>query len=91
MITQFDYCNDGGPAFPISLPGHGDNGGGGMTLRDYFAAQFMSTAAGHAKEMTSAQIDELIPGCRSISRAEIAAALAYRMADAMLSARRRAA
>lgn len=29
----------GGPAFPVSLPGVGDNGWHGMTLRDWFAGQ----------------------------------------------------
>ena len=33
--------NDGGPAFPISIPGFGDNGASGATLRDYFAAKAM--------------------------------------------------
>jgi hypothetical protein len=32
----------GGPAFPISIPGVGDNGGGGMSLRDYFAGQALT-------------------------------------------------
>lgn len=27
----------GGPAFPVSIPGCGDNGWHGMTLRDWFA------------------------------------------------------
>lgn len=27
------------PAFPVNLPGWGDNGASGMTLRDYFAGQ----------------------------------------------------
>lgn len=30
-----------GPAFPVSLPGMGDNRASGMTLRDYFAAKAM--------------------------------------------------
>ncbi len=29
----------GGPAFPISIPGVGDNGWSGMTLRDWFAGR----------------------------------------------------
>jgi hypothetical protein len=37
--------NDGGPAYPISLPGWGDNGRGGMTLRDHFAAQVLPVLA----------------------------------------------
>ena len=39
----------GGPAFPISIPGCGDNGCWGMSLRDWFAGQALggviSTAA----------------------------------------------
>jgi hypothetical protein len=31
----------GGPAFPVSITGCGDNGWHGMSLRDYFAAQVM--------------------------------------------------
>jgi len=33
------YSVPGGPAFPVSIPGAGDNGVHGMSLRDYFAAQ----------------------------------------------------
>lgn len=33
-----EQIKDGGPAFPVSLPGWGDNGASGMTLRDYFIA-----------------------------------------------------
>lgn len=32
----------GGPAFPISIPGFGDNGCAGMSLRDWFAGQAMA-------------------------------------------------
>jgi hypothetical protein len=32
----------GGPAFPISIPGCGDNGCPGMSLRDWFAGQALS-------------------------------------------------
>lgn len=34
--------DDGGPAFPISIPGVGDNGSGGMSLRDWFAGQALA-------------------------------------------------
>jgi len=36
---------DGGPAFPISLPGWGDNGAGGAKLWDYYAAAALSGLA----------------------------------------------
>jgi len=29
----------GGPAFPVSIPGWGDNGASGMTLLDWYAGQ----------------------------------------------------
>lgn len=32
----------GGPAFPVSIPGCGDNGWHGMTLRDWFAGQALA-------------------------------------------------
>lgn len=35
---------DGGPAFPVSIPGCGDNGWHGMTLRDWFAGQAQAGA-----------------------------------------------
>jgi hypothetical protein len=37
-----DDIKTGGPAFPISLPGCGDNGASGMTLRDWFAGQALA-------------------------------------------------
>lgn len=70
--------NDGGPAYPISLPGWGDNGATGMSLRDYFAGQAMSqgmavlTASSH--NLNEYQISQL-------------AKTAYLAADAMLAAR----
>lgn len=35
------------PAFPVSLPGVGDNGWHGMSLRDWFAGQIV--AAGYSR------------------------------------------
>lgn len=37
----------GGPAFPISLPGLGDNGASGISTRDYFAAKAMAALIGN--------------------------------------------
>lgn len=64
----------GGPAFPISIPGCGDNGWGGMTLRDYFAAQ----------ALTGVLVAE---GAQYFGRPEQIATTAYAMADAMMAAR----
>lgn len=33
---------EGGPAFPVNIPGYGDNGWHGMTLRDWFAGQALA-------------------------------------------------
>lgn len=42
IMSQFTFDTDGGPAFPISISGVGDNGGGGMSMRDWFASQAIS-------------------------------------------------
>ncbi|EXL06240.1 hypothetical protein BG46_15870 [Brucella anthropi] len=64
----------GGPAFPVSIPGWGDNGASGMTLRDYFAI--------HAsrEELTRFRVDKNGNGL-----SEVEARYAY--ADAMIRAR----
>jgi hypothetical protein len=72
-----DKINDGGPAFPISIPGCGDNGMHGMSLRDWFAGQAMAAYIMHLGAMqihASENIDE----CTAQS---------YRLADYMLAAR----
>ena len=68
--------NLGGPAFPTTKPldSWGDPNQG-MTLRDYFAAAFVSS--GHVfKSAVPVNIPELV------------AAQAYQLADAMLEARK---
>ena len=70
--------NDGGPAFPISLHGLGDNGASGMTLRDHFAGLAMN---GVIASCTNGQ--EVTPS--------LAAPWCYEMADAMLKAREKGA
>lgn len=88
--------NDGGPAFP--LPGNNGSPGlagyigplTGMSLRDYFAARFMAVADEYAHQATQNQIIELFGDrCSGIRREQIASRVAYRMADAMISARSR--
>lgn len=70
---------NGGPAFPISIPGCGDNGLGGMTLRDWFAGQAL---AGMNASITNATSWPCGDGPR------IMAVNAYAQADAMLAARK---
>lgn len=68
-----DINKDGGPAFPVSIPGVGDNGWHGMTLRDWFAGMAMQgMCAAYPPGTTFKEVAEK----------------AYRMADAMLVAQR---
>ena len=67
----------GGPAYPISIPGSGDNGAHGMSLRDWFAG--LAMMAGLGKAFTGAAGD---------TYDERVAKAAYGMADTMLKARR---
>ena len=69
--------NTGGPAFPYYHPDLG--GAAGMTLRDYFAAKAMqSLFAGAIADAFT--LDQDI-------NCDMAARIAYTMADAMLRAR----
>lgn len=63
--------NTGGPAFPTPRYERGDMYSLGMTLRDYFAAKAMQGML----------------ACPGLIRVDDDAALAYKMADAMLKAR----
>lgn len=67
--------SDGGPAFPISLPGFGDNGAEGMSMRDYFAAHALHAII-------------LADGAQYFSALDGHAKIAYQHADAMLVARK---
>lgn len=80
----------GGPAFPISsdVIGHW----GGMTLRDYFAAQALSQAVEDYDRKTRGVMDtkiNVLPWATQVTgtREQIIARQAYRYADAMLEAR----
>lgn len=71
----------GGPAFPISIPGCGDNGAGGMTLRDYFATEVSPSLLKWMLEVSAAgkiTADEV---------GQKAAEASYGFADAMIRAR----
>lgn len=71
-MSDDEINKQGGPAFPISIPGVGDNGWSGMTLRDWFAGQAL--AGMHAA------------GGDAFSLSAFATA-AYKQAEAMLAAR----
>lgn len=79
---------DGGRAFPLSREQEGWFEGG-MTLRDYFAAQAL--AGGMARTtVPEYELRAMFGPTRTcITRDEIAAADAYRIADAMLAERSR--
>lgn len=71
--------NDGGPAFPVNLPGWGDNGASGMTLRDAFALGALpAVITQYAGDNGWIGTDHLL---RNVP------IHAYRIADAMLKAR----
>lgn len=78
--------NDGGPAFPMPIAASADGGFYstqevvgerfvGMTLRDYFAAHFMSRAQSLSEHIDGGWEFENVAHC------------AYAMADAMLAER----
>jgi hypothetical protein len=64
----------GGPAYPVSIPGCGDNGMSGMTLRDWFAGQAIVA------------VTDALPHGANLSLSELASN-SYAIADAMLAAR----
>lgn len=63
--------NNGGPAFPVDVPGHKIEIG--MNLRDHFAAKAMQGYLTHEQAANSTE--------------DVVAGWAYSMADAMLRAR----
>lgn len=74
---------DGGLAFPV--PPDGLTGNDGMSLRDYFAGQSIIAAYHEAPTLREYELNALFGKERAgMKREEIAAALAYRIADAML-------
>lgn len=70
-----DVRRAGGPAFPVSIPGFGDNGWQGMTIRDWFAGQALGSCPPFSET-------------GEIGSASDAARFAYEVADAMLAARK---
>jgi hypothetical protein len=78
VTTKID---DGGPAHPTSLSPDGPFGG--MTLRDYFAGQALAGEFASQNEYSGSFPTEH-PQEGLVARAE----LMYRMADAMIAARK---
>lgn len=66
----------GGPAFPVSLPGMGDNGCDGMTLRDWFAGRAIALMMSRCQDQDGGWHPATV------------AAACYALADAMLEERR---
>lgn len=73
-MDRDDVNMAGGPAFPVSIPGCGDNGWQGMTLRDWFAGMVMANNFNMRRDAEA--------------HAAIAKA-AYEHADALLAARKK--
>ncbi len=69
----------GGPAFPVSIPGVGDNGCAGMSLRDWFAGQVIA-------EITRARFAVPSDIMQNPVSDDIAC-ICYEIADAMLKER----
>jgi hypothetical protein len=84
--------DDGGPAFPQTFHRY-ENGNldtsdmlgcGGLSLRDFFAAQVI----GQCLAMTTGEAARLVVKYHDSDGAKAAAVVAYRVADAMLRARK---
>lgn len=73
-MDQETTNEQGGPAFPVSIPGCGDNGWSGMTLRDWFAGMALAGICGDGT-----------PGQHHFP--DVTARDAYAYADAMLRVR----
>lgn len=87
-----DVNQQGGPAFPVSIPGCGDNGWQGMTLRDYFAGQSLPAVLSTLAENPCpewAVIELFGRDATGVRNEDIAAALSYGIADAMLRRRQK--
>ena len=84
-MSDSKTVDDGGPAFPSDYDmSTFKNVNGGMSLRDYFAAQILTGW------LVSRESDVLLAKCGDdpIEAAEMAARSAYIIADAMLAARK---
>jgi hypothetical protein len=87
------HKDDGGAAFPLDVS-HGDGGGHwnpGMSLRDWFAGQALTGVLHHLAHNPSVPESTITalfgPKATNISSHQVAAAVAYTIADAMLAQR----
>ena len=77
--------NDGGPAFPLllpAIPGEPETYWNGMTLRDWFAGQAL------AGEFVQSEFTGMFANNSSDAVLMARARVIWRMADAMLAARK---
>lgn len=96
-MSEQTKTDDGGPAFPI-VEHHevmGSRIDRGMSLRDHFAGQAMAELIGCNKKLhlvfcteTNGPEFNAWGGSPFSDAAEVAAHMAYRLADAMLAARK---
>lgn len=79
---------DGGQAFPsMAADGHKDYRPG-LSMRDWFAGHMVAEAYRIAPGIPEYELRSMFGERTGIKREEITAAIAYRIADAMLAARR---
>ncbi len=83
-----DKINDGGSAFPFSIPELNAGGQDGMSLRDYFAASALQGFCANHKALTEnvKQWEEFSADDATIPR-NMLALTCYMLADAMLKVR----
>lgn len=79
--------NDGGPAFPAIGSEAFPSDPQGMSIRDWFAGQYLNgIAAGSVIESTATRIGNMAD-LRGVSTAYFIASMAYEAADAMIAKR----
>lgn len=78
MTTAPTSANDGGAAFPVSVQPDFQYASHGMTLRDWFAGQALAGMCGHPRALSQIGDQDLAEDAN----------LLYRMADAMIAARK---
>lgn len=79
--------DDGGPAFPINLPGHGDNGAQGMSLRHWYAGCALQGMLAHSRNDHGYRPRDHVPYDEHWHDA--IAEESYEIADAMIRWQRR--
>jgi len=89
MFEADEITKAGGPACTWAMPAHFHEAWEGMTLRDYFAGQYMTSALERGSRLPQYELENLFGDLGGLTREEIGAVLAYRYADAMLAARQK--